>query len=208
MEHPNVDTSSEISQTPFYTPHEYAGLSYIRDHYGHFTVQGPSSANNMVDSTGTGDGWSNATTLNATFPTQVMLSTSEHPNSYQANHQQRHPFPTPPWPGVFTMYNVPGQAGPDTGVSQTSFKEINPTHGSMNIRTRDNRPSSHPRAFRCQWKGCHSTTIFHREADIMRHIRSIHLAPDAYPCLENGCKRSFGRKDYLQEHVRRCHSSH
>ncbi|KAL5333321.1 hypothetical protein BJX70DRAFT_71592 [Aspergillus crustosus] len=59
--------------------------------------------------------------------------------------------------------------------------------------------------FQCKWSGCQSSTIFRREVDIVRHLRSIHLSPDAHHCLEKNCRRSFGRKDHLREHKRRCH---
>jgi hypothetical protein len=44
-------------------------------------------------------------------------------------------------------------------------------------------PSSlHPRPayFRCKWEGCRSSTNFRREGDLIRHLRTIHISPNAY----------------------------
>ncbi|KAL5051306.1 hypothetical protein BDW71DRAFT_202493 [Aspergillus fruticulosus] len=54
--------------------------------------------------------------------------------------------------------------------------------------------------FRCEWKGCRSATVFGREADLIRHLKSVHIARDAYTCPEPNCDKRFGRKDHLKAH--------
>lgn len=60
-------------------------------------------------------------------------------------------------------------------------------------------------SFRCKWEDCASTRHFARVGDLIRHIKSIHIAPNAYPCRVQNCGKAFGRPDHLQEHTRRCH---
>ncbi|KNG83295.1 hypothetical protein ANOM_008717 [Aspergillus nomiae NRRL 13137] len=57
----------------------------------------------------------------------------------------------------------------------------------------------------CKWEGCTSTKIFNREADLVRHVRTIHIAPRSYRCNVDGCFRSFNRGDNLKEHMLRVH---
>ncbi|KAL2816435.1 hypothetical protein BDW59DRAFT_153235 [Aspergillus cavernicola] len=59
--------------------------------------------------------------------------------------------------------------------------------------------------FPCKWQDCRSTTCFRREVDLMRHVKSVHVAPKAYCCLEPNCGKAFGRKDHLQNHKRNRH---
>lgn len=60
-----------------------------------------------------------------------------------------------------------------------------------------------PRKLRCEWKGCTSPFTFRREADLMRHINTIHVNPRAYACPD--CGSRFARKDNLQSHMMRHH---
>lgn len=60
-----------------------------------------------------------------------------------------------------------------------------------------------PPTFECKWRGCRSATRFSSEGDLVRHLKSIHISPEAYPCRE--CGKSFGRKDHLRDHQRRRH---
>ncbi|KAF9885311.1 hypothetical protein FE257_013028 [Aspergillus nanangensis] len=39
----------------------------------------------------------------------------------------------------------------------------------------------------CKWQGCRSSTRFNRVNDLIRHIKTIHISPSAYPCLEDNC---------------------
>ncbi|KAJ0419571.1 hypothetical protein BJY00DRAFT_285917 [Aspergillus carlsbadensis] len=57
----------------------------------------------------------------------------------------------------------------------------------------------------CNWDGCSSSTWFRTEAGLARHVRTIHIAPDAYPCVEPGCSMKFGRNDHLNAHRRNVH---
>ncbi|KAB8217993.1 hypothetical protein BDV33DRAFT_131518 [Aspergillus novoparasiticus] len=60
-------------------------------------------------------------------------------------------------------------------------------------------------AQRCRWEGCTSTRCFNREADLLRHVRYIHIAPRSYQCDVDGCFRSFNRGDNLKDHKLRVH---
>jgi hypothetical protein len=109
----------------------------------------------------------------------------------------------------------------DTMISGTGFQMRDPNYTpAANASTIDplarQRPNHyaaprtpqlnhHPTSFQCKWQGCRSSRHFRREADLIRHIRTIHISPYAHPCYVEGCDRSFGRKDHLQEHLRRCH---
>ncbi|KAL3440149.1 hypothetical protein BJX65DRAFT_291024 [Aspergillus insuetus] len=57
--------------------------------------------------------------------------------------------------------------------------------------------------FQCKWAGCRSSRNFRREGDLIRHLRTIHISPTAFVCPD--CQRSFGRRDHLNEHVKRRH---
>lgn len=56
---------------------------------------------------------------------------------------------------------------------------------------------------KCQWKGCTFPRPFRRDAELMRHTRTIHVSRDAYKCPI--CGRGFGRKDKMEDH-RRTHT--
>lgn len=55
---------------------------------------------------------------------------------------------------------------------------------------------------KCEWKGCKSKRSFGRRAELERHVKSIHISPDAYQCPVIGCEKSFGRKDRMESHKR------
>ncbi|KAL4746649.1 hypothetical protein BDW72DRAFT_184536 [Aspergillus terricola var. indicus] len=54
----------------------------------------------------------------------------------------------------------------------------------------------------CKWIGCRSSTPFIREADLIRHLRSVHIAPNAFFCDQHNCGKRFGRKDHLKAHLK------
>ncbi|GAM38744.1 hypothetical protein TCE0_033r09724 [Talaromyces pinophilus] len=56
---------------------------------------------------------------------------------------------------------------------------------------------------KCEWKGCTFPRPFRRDAELMRHIKTIHIARDAYKCPV--CRKGFGRKDRMEDH-RRTHT--
>ncbi|KAL5366269.1 hypothetical protein BJX96DRAFT_160657 [Aspergillus floccosus] len=39
-----------------------------------------------------------------------------------------------------------------------------------------------PPIFECKWRGCRSATRFSSEGDLVRHLKSIHISPEAYSC--------------------------
>ncbi|RAK97360.1 uncharacterized protein BO80DRAFT_194329 [Aspergillus ibericus CBS 121593] len=57
----------------------------------------------------------------------------------------------------------------------------------------------------CGWNGCTYIRPFNRPADLLRHIKNIHVSPQSYPCWVPGCHRIFNRKDNLVEHLCRFH---
>ncbi|KAL2840137.1 hypothetical protein BJX68DRAFT_190066 [Aspergillus pseudodeflectus] len=73
----------------------------------------------------------------------------------------------------------------------------------------NNSPASRPpgESYTCKWEGCISTIVFRREADLIRHLRTIHISPNQYPCTEPNCNWTFGRRDHLLHHVRRRHTT-
>lgn len=57
----------------------------------------------------------------------------------------------------------------------------------------------------CKWEGCKYEGSFHRVADLLRHIRTVHISPGSYTCPVAGCLKSFNRRDNLEAHVQRIH---
>ncbi|KAK6837542.1 hypothetical protein RU639_001425 [Aspergillus parasiticus] len=60
-------------------------------------------------------------------------------------------------------------------------------------------------AQRCRWEGYTSTKWFNREAELLRHVKTIHIAPRSYRCSVDGCFKSFNRSDNLKDHKLRVH---
>ncbi|OJJ70059.1 hypothetical protein ASPBRDRAFT_650104 [Aspergillus brasiliensis CBS 101740] len=60
--------------------------------------------------------------------------------------------------------------------------------------------------FQCKWEGCRYTGSFHREADLLRHLRTLHISPAIHRCGIDNCGSVFNRKDNLRDHTRRYHS--
>ncbi|KAE8423474.1 hypothetical protein BDV36DRAFT_242659 [Aspergillus pseudocaelatus] len=58
---------------------------------------------------------------------------------------------------------------------------------------------------RCRWEGCTSRRQFNREADLVRHIRTLHIAPRSYKCIIENCSKTYNRGDNLKEHILRVH---
>ncbi|KNG91508.1 hypothetical protein ANOM_000048 [Aspergillus nomiae NRRL 13137] len=59
--------------------------------------------------------------------------------------------------------------------------------------------------FRCGWKDCTYDGTFGREAELMRHVKLLHVSPRSYECRMLGCGRVFNRRDNLLDHRRRAH---
>ncbi|KAL4878098.1 hypothetical protein BJY04DRAFT_221454 [Aspergillus karnatakaensis] len=87
---------------------------------------------------------------------------------------------------------------------QPTLHQRYPAGSFYSPATNNNVPTG--AVFRCKWEGCQSSTSFRREPDLIRHLKSIHIRPDAYACQFDGCTKAYGRKDHLQEHMRRAHS--
>jgi hypothetical protein len=60
-------------------------------------------------------------------------------------------------------------------------------------------------AFICKWENCTSTHDFRREIDLMRHMKTIQVAPQAFLCQTYLCGKAFSRKDKLRYHMSRVH---
>lgn len=76
------------------------------------------------------------------------------------------------------------------------------------LPTTDSKPSSRPTeeatpSKKCEWKGCTFPRPFRREAELIRHIKTVHVSRDAYKCPI--CGKGFGRKDRMEDH-RRTHT--
>ncbi|KAL5339775.1 hypothetical protein BJX70DRAFT_363142 [Aspergillus crustosus] len=115
-----------------------------------------------------------------------------------------------------TGFMYPDNLNP-THIAAQSSAHVNPASIALpNANHQSNRAAFHNQTqgpdsnfshlFRCKWEGCRSTHHFRREGDLWRHIRSIHLAPNAFPCPVAGCDKVCGRKDHMQQHVKRHHA--
>ena len=62
-----------------------------------------------------------------------------------------------------------------------------------------------PPRFSCKWEGCQYPRPFGREADLVRHLKTVHINPGAYICPELGCGKPCSRKDNLEAHRQRVH---
>ncbi|KAB8264686.1 hypothetical protein BDV32DRAFT_117399 [Aspergillus pseudonomiae] len=61
--------------------------------------------------------------------------------------------------------------------------------------------------FQCGWKDCTYDGTFGREAELIRHVKLLHVSPRSYECRMPGCGRVFNRRDNLFDHRRRAHPS-
>jgi hypothetical protein len=52
----------------------------------------------------------------------------------------------------------------------------------------------------CKWEGCKYAHSFGREAELLRHVKTVHLSPSAFFCPELGCSKSCSRKDNCWKH--------
>ncbi|CAI7627911.1 unnamed protein product [Penicillium pancosmium] len=60
-----------------------------------------------------------------------------------------------------------------------------------------------PEELRCRWLGCTHLRIFSCEATLLRHIKTVHIAPKSYKC--STCGYSNGRRDKVRDHFRQLH---
>ncbi|KAB8209359.1 hypothetical protein BDV34DRAFT_221749 [Aspergillus parasiticus] len=73
-------------------------------------------------------------------------------------------------------------------------------HTNVNQSAKDARP-----ILRCRWEGCTSRRHFNREADLVRHIKTLHIAPRSYKCVVGDCSKTYNRGDNLKEHMLKVH---
>ncbi|KAE8311091.1 hypothetical protein BDV41DRAFT_542968 [Aspergillus transmontanensis] len=73
-------------------------------------------------------------------------------------------------------------------------------HTNVNQSAKDARP-----ILRCKWEGCTSRRHFNREADLVRHIKTIHISPRSYKCAIENCSKTYNRGDNLKEHMLKVH---
>ncbi|KAJ5261257.1 hypothetical protein N7478_011852 [Penicillium angulare] len=59
--------------------------------------------------------------------------------------------------------------------------------------------------FRCEWKGCRYPGAFGRKFELKRHVDTQHISPNSFECPDSRCRKSYNRKDNLEEHLRRAH---
>lgn len=67
---------------------------------------------------------------------------------------------------------------------------------------------THPRSpatFECKWEGCQYSGSFKREHELLRHLRTIHIAPLAHSCPAIGCDKVCNREDNLLKHIQNRH---
>ncbi|KAL5042382.1 hypothetical protein BDW71DRAFT_211229 [Aspergillus fruticulosus] len=101
---------------------------------------------------------------------------------------------SPQEPAAVSPINNNDAPGPQRSTPKIPREIGSPLHTSAAAR------------FQCKWQGCDSSHRFKRENDLIRHIRTIHISPDAWPCLMNNCGMAFGRKDHLIQHNKRRHN--
>ncbi|RAK96519.1 C2H2-type zinc finger protein [Aspergillus ibericus CBS 121593] len=53
---------------------------------------------------------------------------------------------------------------------------------------------------RCEWRGCTYRNTFNRPADLIRHVRNLHVAPRSFACYM--CGRRFNQAYNLRNHMR------
>jgi len=57
----------------------------------------------------------------------------------------------------------------------------------------------------CKWEGCQYGGSFARVADLLRHLKTVHILPGYFLCPITTCGRLFNRKDNAIAHHRRQH---
>lgn len=104
---------------------------------------------------------------------------------------------------------VSPQMTPDTNISVSGLIEgsiIRPRLLELDPETGlATQPAFSGFSLICKWEGCKYARSFGREAELLRHVKTVHLSPSAYFCPELGCSKSCSRKDNLEAHRRRAH---
>ncbi|KAL3440462.1 hypothetical protein BJX65DRAFT_27363 [Aspergillus insuetus] len=131
------------------------------------------------------------------------------PNMLTQMSSSMHPLPT--WYIPSTGNLICAQLPYDIDPSGQSCDTITEPVGIETIHRESKAPDTlissptQPESFICKWENCTSTHVFRREIDLMRHVKTIHVAPQAFPCHVGLCGRAFPRKDKLRDHMARVH---
>ncbi|KAL2785417.1 hypothetical protein BJX66DRAFT_314935 [Aspergillus keveii] len=118
-------------------------------------------------------------------------------------HEAEHEYPPKYYPDPHRL-QVPGRT-PLAPISPSLTAIPSPTPSSFTTTSTSAQGLFTPQ--QCQWKNCSSSTVFQREGDLIRHLKTIHISPNAFPCPEPECPRAFGRNDHLKNHMRTMHGS-
>lgn len=99
---------------------------------------------------------------------------------------------------------------PDASDQMMISNDIQPTVSEPNTQIGlATKPAAEPAPLRfsksCKWEGCQYPRPFGRDADLVRHLKSVHINPGAYICPDLGCGKPFSRKDNLDAHRQRVH---
>lgn len=139
-------------------------------------------------------------------------------SSGQAWPPQPPPAPAAPYPPAGTAsYST----SPQAGYYATS---AGPSYGSLAAYTGYGQPASayqsSPSPTHMEYAIAHSNQqnqcptchkVLGRNADLDRHINSVHLKVDQYECTYETCDRHgrpFNRYDHLRDHLRKVHGEH
>ncbi|PYI09423.1 hypothetical protein BO78DRAFT_415700 [Aspergillus sclerotiicarbonarius CBS 121057] len=57
-----------------------------------------------------------------------------------------------------------------------------------------------PAPLRCEWRGCTYFHTFNRHADLLRHVKNLHVTPRSYACPI--CDRRFNQSYNMRNHIR------
>jgi hypothetical protein len=136
--------------------------------------------------------------LLTTISRRRTSTTSVHPHQ---SHEAEYDYPPNYHPDSHRL-QVPGQT-PLAPTSPSLTALPSPAPSSHTTTSTSAQGLFTPQ--QCQWKNCSSSTIFQREGDLVRHLKTIHISPNAFPCPEPDCTRAFGRNDHLKNHLKTMH---
>ncbi|CEJ58022.1 hypothetical protein PMG11_06694 [Penicillium brasilianum] len=135
------------------------------------------------------------------FPTSGPITTQawmRNPDS-----QSQEPLPIiPSTDDVLSVFSTRNSSPIEAQLPTKGPKAIQ-EQGSGNDQQVDTQSSSQGVSFKCKWQGCTHTGTFGAKSSLWRHIDSTHVSPDSLRCP--GCKKTFGRRDKYNAHVRLVH---
>lgn len=123
------------------------------------------------------------------------------------NNSYHHHHPQTLMPNTGLLYDG-NHSFHDEGWMQFSLSTTNNANNGLETPNQQIPSSSSPpmdstTSKKCEWKGCTFLRPFRRDAELMRHIKTVHVSRDAYKCPV--CGKAFGRKDKMEDH-RRIHT--